>query len=74
DSVIPISPAETILISLDEKEENEFLDKKHRKTFSKETTQNIKEKKLRDQEKIITSQNTVPIISREQGFIQEISA
>ncbi|CAG8532455.1 10872_t:CDS:2 [Paraglomus occultum] len=74
DSVIPISPTKTILISLDEKEENEFPDKKHRETVSKETIQKIKEKKLRDQETIITSQNTVPIISREQGFIQEISA
>ncbi|CAG8571245.1 16088_t:CDS:2 [Acaulospora morrowiae] len=73
DSVIPISPAETILMSLNEKEKNEFLDKKHRETISKETIQKIKEKKLRDQETIITSQNTVPIISREQGFIQEIS-
>ncbi|CAG8831428.1 35063_t:CDS:2, partial [Gigaspora margarita] len=60
--------------SLEDKEIDEFLDSKYKEKVSEEIIQSIKEKKLRDQETIITSQNTAPIISHEQGFIQEISA
>ncbi|CAG8627250.1 2375_t:CDS:2, partial [Ambispora gerdemannii] len=58
-SVTPTSPAETI--SLKEKEENEFLDSKHRETVRKEIIKNIK--KSRDQELLSTPENTIPKIS-----------
>ncbi|CAG8661866.1 14792_t:CDS:2 [Acaulospora morrowiae] len=53
------SPAETI--SFDS--QNEFLDSKHRETVRKEIIQNIKKKKLRDQELLSTPENTIPKIS-----------
>src|SRR6185369_7452746 len=59
--------------SLENKEVDEFLDSTYKETVSKEIIQNIKEKKLREQETIITSQDTVPIISREQKNIQSNS-
>ncbi|CAG8700336.1 8543_t:CDS:2, partial [Acaulospora morrowiae] len=70
-STSPI-PAETI--SLEEKEENEFLDSTYREQVSKEIIQSIREKKLQGQEKIITSQDTKSSLSvkGEQGLIQEL--
>ncbi|CAG8594337.1 72_t:CDS:2 [Diversispora eburnea] len=62
----------------EEKAIDEFLDSKHRETVSKEIIQSIKEKKLRDQEKIITSQGSlsvkaevsaIPVISTSQPKI-----
>ncbi|CAG8615511.1 9458_t:CDS:10 [Diversispora eburnea] len=50
----PLIPIENGNTS-EEKAIDEFLDSKHRETVSKEIIQSIKEKKLRDQEKIITS-------------------
>ncbi|CAG8805849.1 21492_t:CDS:2, partial [Gigaspora margarita] len=70
DSVTLTFPAETILFDsqsnlhhLEEKVENEFLDSKHREMIRKEIIQNIKEKKLRDQELLLTPENTIPKIS-----------
>ncbi|CAG8768659.1 3470_t:CDS:1, partial [Acaulospora morrowiae] len=60
ESVTPISLKETI--SLEEKEENEFLDSKHRETVRKEIIENIK-KSSRDQELLSTPENTIPKIS-----------
>ncbi|CAJ0852154.1 5888_t:CDS:2, partial [Entrophospora sp. SA101] len=54
-------PAETI--SLEEKEENEFLNLQYKDRISKEITERIREKKLQDQEKIITSQDTKSSLS-----------
>ncbi|RHZ76281.1 hypothetical protein Glove_199g103 [Diversispora epigaea] len=62
-STSPI-PAETI--SLEEKEENEFLDSMYKETVSKEIMERIKEKKLRNQELLST-----PDILHEQSLIQE---
>ncbi|CAG8649107.1 2443_t:CDS:2, partial [Paraglomus occultum] len=53
--------------SLENKEVDEFLDSTYKETVSKEIIQNIKDKKLREQETITASQ---PIISREQKNIQ----
>ncbi|CAH1767044.1 3522_t:CDS:1, partial [Entrophospora sp. SA101] len=65
-------PAETI--SLEEKEENEFLNLQYKDQVSKEITERIREKKLQDQEKIITSQDTKSSLSVKggQGLIQEL--
>ncbi|CAG8647493.1 6584_t:CDS:2, partial [Acaulospora morrowiae] len=70
DSVTSTSPAETMsfasqsdLCRLEEKIENEFLHLKHREAVRKEIIQNIKEKKLRDQELLSTPENTIPNIS-----------
>ncbi|CAG8817903.1 22292_t:CDS:2, partial [Gigaspora margarita] len=70
DSVTPTSPAETIsfdsqsdLRRLEEKVENEFLDSKYRERIRKEIIQNIKKKKLWDQELFSTPENTIPKIS-----------
>src|SRR2546423_9385829 len=60
--------------TLEDKEIDEFLDSKHKKKVSKEIIQNIKEKKLRDQELLSTPENNITNISREQGLIQEISS
>ncbi|CAG8646911.1 4799_t:CDS:2, partial [Ambispora gerdemannii] len=48
----PVIPAE--IISLEEKEENVFLNSKYRETVRKEIIQNIKKKKLQDQESLTT--------------------
>ncbi|CAG8638012.1 8210_t:CDS:2, partial [Diversispora eburnea] len=64
-STSPI-PAETI--SLEEKEENEFLDSMYKETVSKEIMERIREKKLRDQELLSTPENN---ICCEQSLIQE---
>ncbi|CAG8616997.1 9091_t:CDS:2, partial [Diversispora eburnea] len=60
--------------SLEDKEVDKFLNSKYKEKVSNEIIQSIKEKRFREQETIITSQDTVPIITREQGFIQELSA
>ncbi|RHZ83005.1 hypothetical protein Glove_101g2 [Diversispora epigaea] len=73
-SQYPASPIRTESKSLEDKEVDEFLDSKYKEKVSNEIIQSIKEKRLREQETIITSQDTVPIITREQGFIQELSA
>ncbi|CAG8733546.1 7526_t:CDS:2, partial [Racocetra fulgida] len=51
--------------SPEDKAIDEFLDSEYRETVSKKIIQNIKEEKLRDQEKFITSQDTIPNISSE---------
>ncbi|CAG8619235.1 8809_t:CDS:2 [Cetraspora pellucida] len=58
---------------------DEFLDSEYREMVSKKIIQNIKEKKLRDQEKFITSQNAIsseikiPYNQKvEQGLISEL--
>ncbi|RHZ72313.1 hypothetical protein Glove_243g8 [Diversispora epigaea] len=66
-SLIPIENGNTS----EEKAIDEFLDSKHRETVSKEIIQSIKEKKLRDQEKIITSQGSLSVKGG-QELIQEL--
>ncbi|CAG8641784.1 10314_t:CDS:2, partial [Diversispora eburnea] len=73
-SQYPASPIRTESKSLEDKEVDESLNSTYREKVSNEIIQSIKEKRLREQETIITSQDTVPIITREQGFIQELSA
>ncbi|CAG8606979.1 2250_t:CDS:2 [Diversispora eburnea] len=62
-SISPI-PAETI--SLEEKEENKFLNSMHKETVSKEIMERIRKKKLWDQELLST-----PDILHERSLIQE---
>ncbi|CAG8593712.1 10203_t:CDS:2 [Paraglomus occultum] len=71
---ISTSPISAETISLEEKEENEFLDSTYREQVSKEIIQSIREKKLRGQEKIITSQDIKSSLSVKggQGLIQEL--
>ncbi|CAG8622197.1 1180_t:CDS:2, partial [Diversispora eburnea] len=71
-SQYPASPIRTESKSLEDKEVDESLNSTYREKVSNEIIQSIKEKRLREQETIITSQDTVPIITREQGFIQEL--
>ncbi|CAG8597327.1 11347_t:CDS:2, partial [Diversispora eburnea] len=49
DSVTPTSPISAETISLEEKEENEFLNLRYKEQVSKEIMERIREKKLRDQ-------------------------
>ncbi|CAG8776559.1 5618_t:CDS:2, partial [Acaulospora morrowiae] len=60
--------------SSEDKEMNNFLDSTYKEKVSKEIIQNIKEKKFRDQEKIIASQDTKSSLSVKgrQGLIQEL--
>ncbi|CAG8796026.1 16529_t:CDS:2 [Cetraspora pellucida] len=60
--------------SLENMEIDDFLDSTHKEKVSKEIIQSIGEKKLRDQEKIITSQDTKCSLSVKggQGLIQEL--
>ncbi|RHZ69345.1 hypothetical protein Glove_284g30 [Diversispora epigaea] len=66
-SLIHIEPK-----SLEEKEEDEFVDSMYKEQVSKEIIQSIREKKLRDQELLSTHENnTTPNIFRDQSLIQE---
>ncbi|RHZ69782.1 hypothetical protein Glove_278g38 [Diversispora epigaea] len=67
-------PISTKTISLEEKEENNFLDLKHKESISNEIKERNQEKKLRDQEFPLTPENSIFNISCEQGLIQEISS
>lgn len=60
--------------SSEDKEMDDFLDSTYKEQVSKEIIQNIKEKKLQDQEKIIASQDTKSSLSVKsgQGLIQEL--
>ncbi|CAG8775377.1 4289_t:CDS:1, partial [Acaulospora morrowiae] len=64
-------PAKTI--SLEEKEENEFMNLQYKEQVNKEIMERIREMKLRDQETPSTPENNTPNIPREQDLIQEIS-
>ena len=50
DSVIPTSPIPAEAISLEEKEENEFLNLRYKEQVGKEIMERIREKKCRDQD------------------------
>jgi len=75
------SPIPTETISLEEKEENEFLDSTYRKQVSKEIIQSIREKKLRDQNADLSLVNqtdtTSEILESDdqivEGLIQEMT-
>jgi|SRR6185312_3014236 len=60
--------------SSEDKEMNDFLDSTYKEKVSKEIIQNIKDKKLRDQEKIITSQDIKSSLNVKGGqvLIQEL--
>ncbi|RHZ46150.1 hypothetical protein Glove_632g23 [Diversispora epigaea] len=62
----PTSPIPAETISLEEKEENEFLNLRYKEQVSKEIMERIREKKLRDQEALSTPQDTRSIIISEQ--------
>ncbi|CAG8643586.1 3670_t:CDS:2, partial [Diversispora eburnea] len=63
DSVTPTSPIPVETISLEEKEENEFLNLQYKEQVSKEIMERIREKKLRDQELLSTPEDNTPNIS-----------
>ncbi|CAG8604103.1 1974_t:CDS:2, partial [Diversispora eburnea] len=71
DSVTLTSPIPSETISLEEKEENEFLDSMYKEQVSKEIMKRIREKKLQDQEALSTPETNTPDISHEQSLIQE---
>ncbi|RHZ81256.1 hypothetical protein Glove_122g129 [Diversispora epigaea] len=64
ESVTLTSPIPIETISLEEKEENEFLDSMYKEQVSKEIIQSISEKKLRDQDLSLVSHKKKGTVNR----------